>query len=232
MQLRRLVLLAAAIGLANAAAQTPQANTPASAQQPAGSEAVIKTETRVVLVDAVVTGKKGEYIRDLTAKDFRVLEDNAEQKITSFSFEADPNSPANSQKRYLVLFFDNSTMDFAAQGRAREAAAKFIDANTGPNRLMAVVNYGGTVQLAQNFTADTERLKQVVAGEIRACFAERQQPHERARGSGFVGHAFVGQCGGKFWRMGRAAGAAQHGQKPGIRARPQEPGAVHGRFYG
>jgi VWFA-related protein len=160
MQLRRLLLLAAAMGLANAAAQTP----PAGAQQPAGSDAVIKTETRVVLVDAVVTGKKGEYIRDLTVKDFQVLEDNAEQKITSFSFEADPDSPANSQKRYLVLFFDNSTMDFAAQARAREAAAKFIDANTGPNRLMAVVNYGGTVQLAQNFTSDTERLKQVVAG--------------------------------------------------------------------
>jgi VWFA-related protein len=164
MQLRRLVLLAAAIGLVNAAAQTPQANAQAGAQQPAGSDAVIKTETRVVLVDAVVTGKKGEYIRDLTAKDFRVFEDNNEQKVTSFSFEADPDSPANSQKRYLVLFFDNSTMDFGAQARARDAAAKFIDANTGPNRLMAIVNYGGTVQLAQNFTADTERLKQIVAG--------------------------------------------------------------------
>ena len=90
MQLRRLILLAAAIGLANAAAQTP----PANAQQPAGSDTVIKTETRVVLVDAVVTGKKGEYIRDLTAKDFQVFEDNTEQKITSFSFEADPNSPS------------------------------------------------------------------------------------------------------------------------------------------
>ena len=119
MQLRRLVLLAAAIGLVNAAAQTPQANAQAGAQQPAGSDAVIKTETRVVLVDAVVTGKKGEYIRDLTAKDFRVFEDNNEQKVTSFSFEADPDSPANSQKRYLVLFFDNSTMDFGAQARAR-----------------------------------------------------------------------------------------------------------------
>jgi len=160
MQLRHFVLLAAAIGLASMAAQTPQTN----AQRPAGSDAVIKTETRVVLVDAVVTGKKGEYVRDLTAKEFRVFEDGTEQKITSFSFEADPNSPANTQKRYMVLFFDNSTMDFGAQARARDAAARFIDANAGPNRLMAVVNYGGSVQLAQNFTANTERLKQVVAG--------------------------------------------------------------------
>ena len=51
--------------LASAAVAWPQTAPP-----------VIKSETRVVLVDAVVTGKKGEYIRDLTAKDFRVWEDN------------------------------------------------------------------------------------------------------------------------------------------------------------
>jgi len=124
----------------------------------------IKTETRLVLVDTVVTDKKGQYIHDLTAKDFKVLEDNKEQTISSFSFEADPASPTNSQKRYLVLFFDNSAMGFPEQAQAREAAAKFIDANTGPNRLTAIVNFGGSLQIAQNFTADADRLKKVVSG--------------------------------------------------------------------
>ena len=50
------------------------------------------------------------------------------------------------------------------QVRARQAAARFIDNNAGPNRLMAVVNFGGAVQIAQNFTADADRLKQVVSG--------------------------------------------------------------------
>jgi hypothetical protein len=31
---------------------------------------VIQTETREVLVDAIVTGKNGAYVRDLTASDF------------------------------------------------------------------------------------------------------------------------------------------------------------------
>jgi len=136
------------------------------AQQPAPSDSgnVIRTETKVVLVDAVVTDKKGAYKRDLTEKDFKVWEDNKEQKITSFSFEADPASPNNSQKRYLVLFFDNSTMDFGEQARARQAATKFIESNAGPNRVMAVVNFSGGLQISQNFTEDVERLKAATSG--------------------------------------------------------------------
>ena len=134
------------------------------AQEPADSGAIIRTETRVVLVDAVVTDKKGGYVHDLTAKDFKVFEDNKEQKITSFSFEADPASPLNSEPRYLVLFFDNSTMDLNDQAVARKAATQFITANAGPTRQMAIVNFGGSLQIAQNFTGDVERLKAVVSG--------------------------------------------------------------------
>ena len=54
--------------------------------------------------------------------------------ITSFSFEESTGSP-NSQPHYMVLFFDNSTMDFGDQAKARDAAAKFIDANAGPGPL-------------------------------------------------------------------------------------------------
>ena len=125
---------------------------------------VIKTETRLVLVDAVVTNKKGEYVRDLAQKDFKVYEDNKEQNVTSFSFEADPAAPSNSQPRYLVLFFDNTTMDMAHQRYARDAAAKFVAANAGPKRMMAVIEYSGSMRIAQNFTNDGERLKLVVSG--------------------------------------------------------------------
>jgi VWFA-related protein len=140
------------------AAQTPQ--TPAAADP----NNVLRAETNVVLVDAVVTDKKGNYVRGLKQKDFKIWEDNKEQTIKSFSFEADPASPLNSQPRYLVLFFDNSTMNIGDQAIARKAAVSFIEANAGPNRLMAIVNYSGGLQIAQNFTADVERLKAVAAG--------------------------------------------------------------------
>jgi VWFA-related protein len=136
---------------------------PGAAQQQAPG-VVIQTETRLVLVDTVVTDKKGTYVHDLTQKDFRVWEDNKEQQIKSFSFEADPNSPLHNEKHYLVLLFDNSTLQFSDQVQARRAASGFIDSNAGPGRMIAIVNYIGGLQIAQNFTENPERLKQVVNG--------------------------------------------------------------------
>src|ERR1700757_2016463 len=101
-------------------AQQPQ---PVSATDT--STPLIKAETRLVLVDTVVTDKKGNYVSDLEAKDFKVWEDGKEQTIKSFSYEAG-SAPNSDQKHYLVLYFDNSTMDLSDQARARDAAAKFI----------------------------------------------------------------------------------------------------------
>lgn len=141
-----------------------QGQTAGDAAPPANSNTVIRVETRVVLVDVVAVDKKGNYIRDLTAANFRVWEDDKEQAIKSFSLEAADPTSANAQMRYLVLFFDNSTMTMADQLNARRAASQFIQANAGPNRLMAVVNFTGSVRIAQNFTADVERLKRAVGG--------------------------------------------------------------------
>jgi VWFA-related protein len=130
----------------------------------ADTGAVFKSETNLVLVDTIVTDKKGNYIRDLKQNDFKVYEDGKEQEVKSFSFQADPASPWNHQKHYMVLFFDNSTMDFGAQSYARKAAASFIDSNAGPNRYIAIINYGGSISVSQNFTDDVDRLKKVVSG--------------------------------------------------------------------
>src|SRR5215831_15342333 len=150
------------VGLFSIAWLLPAQNKPADA--PIDSGVLLRTETRMVLVDAIVTNKKGEYVRDLEAKDFKVYEDGKEQKVKSFSFEADPQSPNHADAHYLVLFFDNSTMDLGDQARARQAAVKFIDANAGPDRKMAVVNFGGTLQVVQNFTANVDRLKAAATG--------------------------------------------------------------------
>ena len=129
----------------------------AGPQEPQKVPTTIKAESNLVLVDAIVTDKKGNYIRNLESKDFRVLEDGKEQPVSSFS-SASENSATNepAQKRYVVLFFDNSTMDPSDQIRARQAAAQFIEKTASSDRLMAVVNYGGTLRLVQNFTANAE----------------------------------------------------------------------------
>ncbi len=136
---------------------------PLQGQKP---ETTFTSQSRLVLVDAVVTDKKGTYIHDLTQKDFRIWEDNKEQPVKTFSYEADPAAAV--RQHYLVLFFDNTTMDFAQRNAARQAAAKFVQASAGPNQLMAVVNFGGSLQVTQNFTANADRLMKVVTSDKAA----------------------------------------------------------------
>jgi VWFA-related protein len=115
----------------------------------------------MVLVDVVVRAKSGDYLPDLAARDFRIWEDNKEQTIRSFSLETDSSA---AEPRRLVLFFDNIGLSATEQASARQAAAGFIDANAGPNRLMAVVSFDGGFHLLQSFTGDADALKRAVAG--------------------------------------------------------------------
>src|SRR5277367_4167524 len=59
------------------AAQAPAAQTPAAS----ASGTVLRAESSVVRVDVVVTDKKGNYIHDLTSKDFHVFEDRKSTRL-------------------------------------------------------------------------------------------------------------------------------------------------------
>ncbi len=50
------------------------------------------------------------------------------------------------------------------QIQARGAAKKFIQANAGPDRMMAVVDFGGSLRIVQNFTANANLLQAAVSG--------------------------------------------------------------------
>jgi VWFA-related protein len=126
----------------------------AQAQPPA----VFKSETEMVLVDAVATNKKGEYVRDLTAKNFHIWEDGKQQTIRSFSLE----TGAGDQPNRLVLFFDDNGVSVADQVAARQAALRFVDANASPSQLIAVVAYADSFRVIQNFTGEAKRLEQAL----------------------------------------------------------------------
>lgn len=156
-----LVLVSPAIVRAQQPA--PAAAAPSPAAQPgAVTENVLRAQSRVVRVDVIVPDKKGKYVHDLTAKDFHVFDNDKEQPIVNFSFGSE-NSSASKDCHYMILFFDDATMSISDQPRARQAAVKFIDANAGPDRVMAVVDFTGALRVVQNFTADAERLKKAAA---------------------------------------------------------------------
>jgi VWFA-related protein len=155
----------------NSAAQPASAGQPAamsqspSAKPSAAPQQIIRTETRTVRVDAVATDKKGNYVGDLTAKDFKVLEDNKPREITTFTRGTDPAAPgAPLQRHYIILFFDNSSMAPGDQLQARKAAASFVTKTASPEHMMAVAEFTGALRLTQNFTASTGRLQAAVSG--------------------------------------------------------------------
>ena len=160
-----LLLLLTLGGLGPRLATAPAAPAGGQNPPPAPEKAptVLKTESDLVLVDAVATDKKGNYIRDLEKKDFHIYEDDAEQTIASFSREADVQPGGPEHPRYMVLFFDDSTLTSSLQIRAREVAGKFVESSASPDRQTAVVVFNGRSKIAQNFTADGERLKRAIS---------------------------------------------------------------------
>ena len=129
----------------------------------AQTDTVIRSETRVVLVDAVATDKKNKPVRDLTQKDFRIWEDGKEQKIASFSLETAGVLPERSSRHYIILFFDTSTLSPSTLLAAKKDATRFVDTFASPDRYIAVIAYGGSMQVLQNFTPDATRLDAALA---------------------------------------------------------------------
>jgi VWFA-related protein len=130
---------------------------------PGGANLQLKTEARLVLVDAVVTSKKDEPVHGLTAKDFRVFEDAKEQTITGFQTHTGPAAPGISQQQHFLLLFDGRPNRWESaddQKWIQQAAIRFVADNAGPNRLMSVAYYTpGCMTIAAQFTADVGQLQ-------------------------------------------------------------------------
>src|ERR1035437_3148148 len=65
-------------------------------------------------------------------------------------------------KRLLVLFFDFSSMQPQEQIRAQQSALKFLAEQMTPSDMVSIMTLGATVQVVQDFTADRDRLTQVI----------------------------------------------------------------------
>ena len=98
-------------------------------------ETTLRAETRLVLVDAVVTDKKGKAARDLTQNNFKLWEDGKEQKITGFSLESAGVSPERSKKHYIAMFFDTTTSGQTGLAIYRQESMRFVDGFATPGSL-------------------------------------------------------------------------------------------------
>src|ERR1700722_12075851 len=180
-----LLILAAALPFH---AQKIGQNAPAGGDPPN----TFSTSSQLVVETVNVKDKSGKPVEGLTAKDFTVTEDGAEQAIRIFEYqrvpetqEPEPAIPATAQplkklpeaqitsekpgdlryqnRRLLVLYFDMTAMPPPDQLRAISAAEKFVRTQMTPADRVALMRFeGGAVRVMADFISDRERLMSIL----------------------------------------------------------------------
>gem|GEM_PF-2654380 len=129
-----------------------------------GQEAapLVRSSSRLVLLDVVVTDKDGHPIRGLKQTDFSVLENGVAQKVTSFEATSTepgrPGNPVNSSRNLILL--DELNIEFSDLTFARDRILEFLDRNPvekQPTALMVVGTHG--LSMVQDYTQDSDTLK-------------------------------------------------------------------------
>lgn len=139
----------------------------------------IRTSTRVVLVDAIVTDNKSQPVSDLKASDFTVLEDGKPQKVAFFSYEslaaqqqkaATPlpplrpgiftNHPAYNPPKgpMVILLMDGLNTPPNQSLYVRQQILKYLTNLKTPASGTAVLALGNSLNVVQNFTTNQELL--------------------------------------------------------------------------
>lgn len=125
------------------------------AQQPDQQAPVIKTEVNLVNIFATVRDKKKRIIPNLKKEDFRVFENDQEQKIAFFS--AEKTLPIT-----LGLLIDTSGSEQYRLPAEQEAASRFLNQVMRKGDEAMVVSFDLDVDLLSDFTEDHAQLQRAI----------------------------------------------------------------------
>lgn len=129
-------------------------------QEPAAQPPTFAATVDVILVDVVVTDAQGHMVKDLTAEDFVLREDDAPQELTSFeavdraeAAVTEPRSPlpaakvrssandgpAEPSRRTFIIVMDDAGIGLESAAAARKAARQFLSESTRAGDLVSLV---------------------------------------------------------------------------------------------
>ena len=141
------------------------------------SSTVLRTTTRLVLLNVVAVDERGAPVLDLKEEDFTVLEDGKPQKISSFRLlqpvktvqtakSLPPgtvtNAPQYSGSSLNVILLDTANAEFTSHVYAQDMLIKYLASNPAIQPT-AVYGVKGKLILLQDFTTDTKLLRDAVA---------------------------------------------------------------------
>jgi VWFA-related protein len=160
-----------------------------SAAQDAGKPsdepiATLKANSRLVLLDVVVTDAKSEPVTNLSADDVKVYEDGRLQKLASFALVNNATIAANAkaspapelgpgiyynrrglesqQGQVTVLLLDRLNTPVGDQFYVRQQILKYLDAHKNDGQPIAIFGLWNSLTLLQDFTTDTALLRQAL----------------------------------------------------------------------
>src|SRR6266567_7105174 len=128
---------------------------PAPPQEPSSQGPVIKSQVSLVNLFATVRDKNKRIMGDLKKEDFRISEDNQEQKVAFFSKEV-------SMPITLALLLDTSGSEQNMLGAIQDGAMSFLSRVLRKGDEALVMSFDLDVDLLSDFTDDRAQLDRAI----------------------------------------------------------------------
>ena len=116
-------------------------------------EEVIKINTDLIMVPAIVSDRQNRYIAGLNSKDFSLFQDGKPQKIEFFVDEEAPIT--------VALMLDTSHSTQWVLDDIKDAAVKFIK-GLRPNDRALVVSFDNKIEVLSNLTSNKKDLETAI----------------------------------------------------------------------
>jgi VWFA-related protein len=128
---------------------------PAMPQQPAGQAPVIKSQVSLVNLFATVRDKNKKIMANLKQEDFRISEDNQDQKIAFFSKEV-------ALPITLAMLLDTSGSEQDMLGAIQEAGSGFIGRVIRKGDEALIMSFDSNVDLMSDWTDERSQLERAI----------------------------------------------------------------------
>ena len=175
---RTLVILAAAALALPSFAQRKQT-------EPEPPRLVENIDVRIINVDVIVTDKRGNFIPNLKAEDFTILENGVSKPVANF-YEVQGNVAKNvvgeaptpppapvagtrpvvpeNMKRRIIFYVDNLSLSPFNRNRVFEEMKDFVKTVMRPGDEAMIATYNRSLKVRVPFTADTNSLITMIDG--------------------------------------------------------------------
>jgi VWFA-related protein len=182
--------IAGAVALLLTGPSTRPATVQAQGQAPAPpagqtQQPTFRVTTDLISTDVIVRDRKGQFVADLDASDFEVLEDGVKQEVVSFFLShggrtynqqtvqapaaapqegilLPPSRPTNDASgRIFIIFIDDLHLDFRSTPRTRDLLKRMLKTLIHDGDMFGIVSTG-TSSISQQLTYDRQILEHAI----------------------------------------------------------------------